>query len=760
MRRPFRDRPIRQKVNWLILVASGVALLLAALGLLIYDLTSLRPRALRDLTAQADLIRINTTAALAFQDPRAATENLATLRAKREIESAAIYTADGRLFASYRRDSTVPLPSSAVPQTRSHSFQNDRLTLAEPVVDEGQPLGWLVLQYQLSPFWTRLPQYGIIAGVVLLALLTVAILLSRLLRSSIIAPIGRLAEASRAVAASKDRQIRAAKQADDEIGHLTDAFNEMLSTLESREAALRESTAQLLEAMTVARMSSWAWDVERGTISWGGEESRVFGATGQPRDARLQSFLDVVHPADKGNVEEGLWRAARTGQRCDLDFRVVDPGGRIRWLTLRGQAAGGDGAAKTRVVGLVMDVTDRRQLEEQLLQSQKLEAIGRLAGGVAHDFNNLLTGILGYAGFALKSIPPGHPSRNDIVEIERAGERAAALTGQLLSYARRQMVAPKLVQLDQLMKNLENLLKRLLGEDVVLETRYADDLWPARIDPGQFEQVILNLAVNARDAMPDGGRLTVETRNCTLDDAYTAQHPEVAPGPYVMLAVTDTGHGMDVITQARIFEPFFTTKEQGKGTGLGLAVIYGIIKQAGGHVWVYSEPDEGTTFKVFLPRATGEDELAPEAERPELASAAGSETLLVVEDEPVVRSLAVRSLVEQGYQVLQAADGPSALAAARTHDGDIHLLVTDVVMPGMNGRELADRLAAERPGLRVLYVSGYTDHAVVRHGVLEEGIAFLSKPFDLRELGRTVREVLDSGRVEREVVPGAHPSAG
>ncbi len=740
-------------------MASGVALLLAALGVLAYDLTSLRPRALRDLTAQAELIRINTTPALAFQDPRAAAENLATLRAKREIEAAALYTADGRLFASYRRDPGTPLPFNDVQRARGYSFHNDRLTLTQPVVDQGQPLGWLMFEYQLSPLWTRLPQYGIIAGVVLLALLTVAILLSRLLRSSIIAPIGRLAEASRAVAASKDRQIRAAKQADDEIGHLTDAFNEMLTTLESREAALRESTAQLLEAMTVARMSSWAWDVERGTISWGGEEGRMFGSTGKPRDARLQSFLDVVHPADKANVEEGLRRAADSDQRCDLDFRVVDPGGRVRWLTLRGQAAPADGTERTRVVGLVMDVTDRRQLEEQLLQSQKLEAIGRLAGGVAHDFNNLLTGILGYAGFALKSIPPGHPARNDIVEIERAGERAAALTGQLLSYARRQMIAPKLVQLDQLMQNLENLLKRLLGEDVALEARYADDLWPARIDPGQFEQVILNLAVNARDAMPEGGRLTLETRNCTLDEAYTEQHPEVAPGPYVMLAVTDTGHGMDFSTQSRIFEPFFTTKEQGKGTGLGLAVIYGIIKQAGGHVWVYSEPGKGTTFKVFLPRATGEDELASEPESADLASVAGSETLLVVEDEPVVRSLAVRALVEQGYRVLQAADGASALAAARTYDGDIHLLVTDVVMPGMNGRELADRLSAERPGLRVLYVSGYTDHAVVRHGVLEEGIAFLSKPFDLRDLTRTVREVLDSGKV-RETVPGTGRLSG
>ncbi|HEX2251020.1 MAG TPA: ATP-binding protein, partial [Gemmatimonadales bacterium] len=497
-----------------------------------------------------------------------------------------------------------------------------------------------------------------------------------------------------------------------------------------------------------ARMSPWVWDVDTGTISWGGHEDRVFGSAGKPRDHTLEAFLAVVHPADQVDVAEGLHRAASSGQRCDLDFRILDPDGRIRWLTLRGQSAD-HSAGGSRVVGLVMDVTDRRQLEEQLLQSQKLEAIGRLAGGVAHDFNNLLTGILGYAGFALKAMSSNHPARNDILEIERAGVRAAALTGQLLSYARRQMVVPKVVRLDQLVQNLENLLRRLLGEDIVLETRHDDDLWTTRIDPSQFEQVIINLAVNGRDAMPHGGQLTVETGNCHLDESYAVQHPEVVPGPYVMLSVTDTGHGMDAVTQARIFEPFFTTKEQGKGTGLGLAVCYGIVKQAGGHVWVYSDPGRGTTFKVFLPRVTEEEELSLEAESPELTATGGSETVLVVEDEPLVRSLAVRALRDQGYRVLQAEDGPAALAAARSHDGEIHLLVTDVVMPGMNGKELADRLSAERPGVRVLYVSGYTDHAVVRHGVLEEGIAFLSKPFDMSNLARTVREVLDSGRVAR-----------
>ena len=629
-----------------------------------------------------------------------------------------------------------------------HTYRNDRLTLSEPVLNEGQPLGWLVMEYTLPPLWSRLPQYGIITVVVLLALLTVSLLLWRLLESSITEPLARLAEASKEVAQSKSRQVRAVKQADDEIGHLTDAFNEMLATLESREVALRESTGQLLDAMTVARMSSWAWEVAPGTISWAGREAQVFGPTGQPTDDSLGAFLEVVHPADRSTVEQGLWRAIQTGQRCELDFRVLDPDGNTRWLAMRGQRAQEEGEKPLRMLGLVMDMTDRRQLEEQLLQSQKLEAIGRLAGGVAHDFNNLLTGILGYANFALKSLPENHGARVDILEIERAGTRAAALTAQLLAYARRQMIAPKIVSLNDLVLNMETLLRRLIGEDVDLETRCSPDLWRAQIDPGQFEQVIINLAVNARDAMPRGGRLTVETSNCTLDDTYMQQHPEVAPGDYVVLAVADTGIGMDSATQIRIFEPFFTTKEQGRGTGLGLAVCYGIVKQANGHLWVYSEPAQGTTFKVLLPRSLAEEAVGA-AKPADPPVSQGSETILIVEDEPVVRRLSVRALRERGYDVLEAGDGESALEVAQAHQGELSLLITDVVMPGMNGKELADRLSAERPDLRVLYISGYAEHAVVRQGVLLEGIAFLSKPFDLSELARTVREVLDKAQVPR-----------
>jgi nitrogen-specific signal transduction histidine kinase/CheY-like chemotaxis protein len=393
-----------------------------------------------------------------------------------------------------------------------------------------------------------------------------------------------------------------------------------------------------------------------------------------------------------------------------------------------------------RVVGLAMDITDRRRLEEQLVQSQRLEAIGRLAGGVAHDFNNLLTAILGYANFALRGLPAGSSARGDIEAIERAGQRAASLTGQLLAYARRQMVVPRVVDLGELLTGMEGMLQRIIGEDIHLTTRIAPDLWRARIDPTQFEQVVLNLAVNARDAMPGGGTLTLEVSNRVIDPVYADGHSELVPGSYVMLEVADTGTGMDPETRARIFEPFFTTKEQGKGTGLGLAVCYGIVRQASGSISVYSEPGHGSTFRMLLPRADVASAAEPaQAEAP--IALAGEEAVLVVEDERWVRELAVRALRAHGYQVRAAATGEEALAIAASAPVDV--LVTDVVMPGMNGRELAERLQATRPSLQVVYMSGYAEHSVVRQGVIEPGIAFVGKPFEPDRLARMVREVLD-----------------
>lgn len=738
--RRFRDLPIRRRVNLLIIGASALGLVLAALGVLVYDLRTLKLRLLSDATAQADIVRVNTLAALVFSDTVAAGENLATLQARPEISAAAIFDTVGVVFASYARPGTGALPFSHRPDP-GPAFAANSLTLTQPIDTDGQIVGWLALQYDLPTLTQRLPGYGLLASVLLLTLFAVSALISRLIMRSVTAPILHLEEASRAITVQKNYRIRAPKRGEDEIGRLTDAFNEMLVTLEERQAALSESTRRLVEAMVAAHMSSWSLNIPERTIGWGGQEERLFGKDCCPLDGSLEAFFDLVHTADRGSLEEALSRAAAEAQPFDLDFRIVAPDGRLRWFAMSGQVDQGGGGEPARVFGLIMDVTERRHLEEQLVQSQKMEAIGRLAGGIAHDFNNLLTGILGYARFAISVLPEGSPARDDVIEIERAGTRAAALTSQLLAYARRQMIAPRVTNLNNLVRGMDSMLRRLIGEDIVLETRCASELWNARVDPAQFEQVILNLTVNARDAMPTGGRLTIETGNRVLGGTESMAHPEVTPGSYVMLTVSDTGTGMDAATQARIFEPFFTTKGLGKGTGLGLAVAYGIIAQAGGHILVSSEINRGTTFTVLLPRAHEIPELGTEG--PVAPAPTGTETVLVVEDEPLVRKLAVRILAEQGYRVLEASDGPSAIQRALQHGGQIHLLVTDIVMPGMNGKEVATTLVGTHPGLRVIFVSGYADHAVVQRGVIEEGIAFIPKPFDPLLLARTVREVLD-----------------
>jgi two-component system, cell cycle sensor histidine kinase and response regulator CckA len=407
---------------------------------------------------------------------------------------------------------------------------------------------------------------------------------------------------------------------------------------------------------------------------------------------------------------------------------------------------------KDRVLGAIcmsLDVTDRKQLEEQLRHSQKMEAVGRLAGGIAHDFNNLLMVIQGYADLLAERLPAGDGLRRNAEQIQTAAQRASSLTRQLLAFSRKQMLAPSVISIHSVVNDMEKILRRLIGEDVQLETHSVDDLWLVKADRSQIEQVIMNLAVNARDAMPNGGRLMIETANVELDASFSQHAVVMSPGKYVMLAVTDNGCGMDAQTQAHLFEPFFTTKEKGKGTGLGLATVYGIVKQSGGYIWVYSEPGRGTTFKVYLPRI--EEEVSKSRTSDDVtgvkAARAGSETVLLVEDEEGVRQLTREYLETNGYTVIQAADGHSALELARAHQGTIHLLVTDVVMPGISGRELAERVAKIRPGLRTLYMSGYTDQAVMQHGMLESGSVLLQKPFTMDALSTKLREILSVDEV-------------
>ena len=433
--------------------------------------------------------------------------------------------------------------------------------------------------------------------------------------------------------------------------------------------------------------------------------------TGEPMQGRESTFVQR-----DGTHKSFLWNATR----------LTD---------------GAGGLAQVLVIG--QDISELRRLEHQLLLAQRMEGIGRLAGGIAHDFNNLLTAILGHAEMAQTDVSPGDPARGNIAEITRAAQRAADLTRQLLAFARRQIIEPRIVDLNGLVLNVDRMLRRLLGEDVELVTVQDPDLWRVRIDPGQFEQVLVNLAVNARDAMPTGGTLVIETRNVYLDEEFARQHATVQPGPHVLLAVSDTGSGMDAEVLAHIFEPFFTTKEVGKGTGLGLATCYGIVKQNKGSIWVDSEKEIGTTFRIFLPRADAMLQPIELHEPRAIEQPRGTETVLLVEDELLVRNLAADALRRHGYQVLSASTGLEALDIAGQALKPIDLLVTDVVMPQMGGQQLAVRMLSERPTLKVLFISGYSDMALLQHGTLVPGTALLQKPFTPGQLVHRVRELLD-----------------
>jgi two-component system cell cycle sensor histidine kinase/response regulator CckA len=658
---------------------------------------------------------------------------------------------------------------------------------------------------------------------------------------------------------------------------------ETLRTAERNLAAVRKSERILREAEALGHTGSWEQDLITGEIFNTEENLRLFFGDDRSKGARLEDYVEVVHPDDRDRVTQRRAQLLSEGGPRDIEYRVVWPDGSVHvlfglatvvrdeterpirvygtnvditerkraeeelrrrehllrqvldalpvgvlvvnlsgdivlgnpasrrvwsgmivsgaerrtkskgwwhgtgkrigpdeWASVRALTQGetvvnelidienfagvrkviknsvvpirDDAQAITGAVVINEDVTEVLQLENQLHQAQKMEAVGHLAGGVAHDFNNLLTIINGYSEVILDQIPAESPMRASVREIAQAGERAASLTRQLLAFSRKQVLEPKVLDLNAVVTDTAKMLRRLLGEDIDLKTVLEPGLGRVKADPGQIEQVLMNLAVNARDAMPRGGNLTIETANADLDETYT-RYSDLRPGSYVLLAVSDTGIGMDEATRARIFEPFFTTKGPGQGTGLGLATVYGIVKQSNGQVDVASEPGQGTTFKIHLPVV--EEVIAPGKSQPARnAPLRGNETILLAEDEPALRALTRHILQLRGYTVLEANPSDRALRIAEEYTGTIHLLVTDVVMPVMSGRQLAERLAAIRPGVKVLYLSGYADDAVIRHGILQAETAFLQKPFTPSSLAAKVREVLDQQEEE-----GSEPNA-
>ncbi len=495
----------------------------------------------------------------------------------------------------------------------------------------------------------------------------------------------------------------------------------------------------------------WDWDVSMNWVYWSPRYYLMLGYQPGEIEAGYETFKDLLHPEDREKIIERIEEFIKSSAESNaLEFRLKKKDGGLIWVLSRGRVVKrGERGETVRIIGTQVDITEAKRAElalqtsrEQLLHAQKMEAVGRLAGGIAHDFNNLLTVISGYCDIVDEKLAKESPLKEEIGEIMKAANRAASLTSQLLAFSRKQVLQPKVIELNGLLLNMGKMLRRVIGEDIELDIRLAPEAGRLKADPGQIEQVILNLVVNARDAMPGGGRLTIESSSVLLDDPFCRDHPEMKPGRFIRLSVTDTGRGMDKETLSRIFDPFFTTKEIGKGTGLGLPTAYGIITQSGGHIYCASELGKGATFTIFFP-STAEERIEESRKENGKTAAGGTETILLVEDEEAVRGFTAAILRNAGYTVIEAAGGVDGLSEITSRRCGLHLLLTDVVMPHMSGRELARRLAELCGEAKVLYVSGYTGEVIAQHGVLEEGIDLIQKPFNARTLLMKIREILD-----------------
>lgn len=555
-----------------------------------------------------------------------------------------------------------------------------------------------------------------------------------LLQRFVVSRVAALSDNITEIGASGDLGARLRVSGHDELASLGDTINSMLEDLERVQNEQQEERARLAVMVEKIPAVLWTSNAEFEITSAMGAGLDALGLRErEPVGLPLFAFFGTSDPEFPAISAHGK---ALAGHPVAFDMSWKERRFEAHVQPLRDTEGLIQG-----VIGVALDVTDRERLTDQLRQSQKMQAIGELAGGVAHDFNNLLMVVKGHAQLLLERIADASPLRAGVQQVEKAADRAAALTRQLLAFSRKQVLQPRVLDMNEVVAGMIRMFSRVIGENIEMAFLPGGNLARAKADPAQIEQVLLNLVVNARDAMPNGGRLTIETSNVVLDRGYAATHANVEPGSYVMLSVTDTGCGMDEKTQSRIFEPFFTTKGPGKGTGLGLATVYGVVKQSDGYIYVYSEVDHGTTFKIYLPQVNAEpDKLSSETDSK--GHARGTETMLFVEDEQSVRDLVREYLGRTGYCVLEASDGAQALKVAATHPGPIHLLITDVVMPHLSGPELASKLAPERPEMKVLYMSGYTDDTVFRHGVLEGGVAFLQKPFNLKVLAQKIREVL------------------
>ena len=760
----IRSASIRAKLIAVVMATTCASLSLMGFALGIFELISHRRTMAAEMAAVSQIIGANSTAALTFNDDAAAKEILRALGPRRDIRAACLYDLGGHLFSSFHRpgDRTV-CPASPSPD--GAAFGSEGFVQSSPVMLESERVGTLRLVATQVSLWRHMQLFGVVLVITAAVSLTAGLLLSSRLQQIVSRPILELAGTARRISEQRDYALRAPQGSQDEVGVAVAAFNTMLDRIQDGDQAIRQveqksrEQAQFLGSILDGMSEGMVViDQDANVLIWNAAATRIVGPSpaGLPLTAWAQHF--------------GLKRTARTGKTAvaapplaralrgeivdEYEMRLDQTEARSgRWVTGTAQPMFDEDGGVVGAIAVFRDVTQQKQAEldlsaseAQLRQAQKMDAVGQLAGGIAHDFNNLLTVICGYSNFALKALPPGDPAHADIEEVLAAGLRAATLTRQLLAFSRTQVLAPQRIDLNVAVHASWQMLRRLIGENVEFSVVYGANLGLVLADPGQIDQVVLNLVVNARDAMPRGGKLVVETGNAELDEGYAREHVGARAGSYVRLKVTDTGVGMSPEIRARIFEPFFTTKEVGSGTGLGLSTVYGIIQQSGGHIEVSSVPGQGTTFTVYLPRASAVEGSAGLALVDASSVPRGTETILLVEDEAPVRNLARHILTRLGYKVLVASDGIEAIEVQAGYDGAVHLLISDVVMPRLSGADLARRLLQRLPTLPVIFFSGYAADASLDMVFPRGGPTIISKPFTEEQLGRTAREALDRSR--------------
>jgi len=730
----LRSLPLRWKLGIAVGCTSTLAVLLATAAFSAYDLLSHRRAQVEQWTVVADLVAFNSQAAVVFDSEAAAIIVLETLSAQASFIGAAIYSESGQLLAELGTGAGVPDGASTPPELQpgQHYFSGDDPILERPILLDGEQVGVLRILARTGGGLSHLVGYRVVFGPVSLVAVLLALLLAFNLHGLVTRPILRLAEAARLVTEQDDLSVRVAPAGSDEVGRLTEAFNDMLGRVETQDALAAAHIQALTEGeerVHALANASYEGSVihQDGVVLEANEAFR--GMVGTAGTLVGQNLLDLIdrdaRSVVRGKIAQGAptpFEASLVGNESVIPVHVQ--GRPLPYQRRDAQVLCFRDLSEIRRTELALE-----QSERQLRQAQKMDAVGKLAAGVAHDFNNLLTVITGNGDLVMAAMGDRNPHREQIAQICKAADSAAALTSQLLAFSRQQVLNPEALEIESILEGLHSFLGRLLGESYELVLSPRNTTGRVRIDRGQMEQVLVNLVVNSRDAMPNGGKITIESGLLAHHDReHVRRHTGMSPGDYVELVITDTGAGMDEDTLPRVFEPFFTTKPAGRGTGLGLSTVYGIVKQSQGYIFATSEADQGTTFSIYLPRVQEPVTRAGTA-RAHSHSPAGSETILVAEDDAGVRGLVHQVLVRQGYTVLMASDGEDAVEISQKSNETIDLLLTDMVMPGIGGRTVAERLLVKRPGMAVLLMSGYTDDAIVRGSVSGTGFEFIGKPF-------------------------------